>query len=166
MGYALSLRMGSVTGLDRGANNGNNSGSPSGIVVETLENMRSVAALTLQQRKFEEFKQSLHEAEPNNYRESVKTAISHGMAYLLHHWVDSLLLFFAGWLLHSYRDRFNFLDVLNSNFALYFSLFGLGVALKEIADREEIKQATSRVFYILDRTSALDPLSGTGHKLD
>ena len=159
--------MGSITGLDRTTTtNDTESNSPSGIVVETLVNIRSVAALTLEQRKFEEFQQSLHTSEPNNYWESVKTAVSHGLAYLLHHWVDSLLFYFAGWLLHTYPTHFTFLEVLNSNFALYFSLFGLGVALKEIADREEIKQATSRVFYILDRTSALDPLSAKGHKLD
>ena len=91
---------------------------------------------------------------------------SYGIACLLHHLVDGLLLCFAGWLLYEFPTVFTFMDMLNSNFALYFSLFGLRIALKEISNREEIKVATSRVFYLLDRTSMLDPLSRKGDKLD
>lgn len=166
MGYALSLRIGKASGLDRGDSTESvQIDSPGGILVETLENIQTVAALTLEEFKFEEFKESLASSEPNNNWESTKTAFSHGMAYLIHHWVDALLLFFGGWLLHAHPTSFTFLDVLNSNLALYFSLFGLGIALKEVADREEIKQATSRVFYVLDRQSALDPLSKKGQTL-
>lgn len=166
MGYALSLRIGKASGLDRGDSTESvQIDSPGGILVETLQNIQTVAALTLEEYKFEEFRASLASSEPNNYWESTKTAFSHGMAYLIHHWVDALLLFFGGWLLHAHPTSFTFLDVLNSNLALYFSLFGLGIALKEVADREEIKQATSRVFYVLDRQSALDPLSTKGQIL-
>jgi len=167
LGYAMSLRMGNSTGVDRVASfSADKQDSATGVVVETLHNIRTVAALTLEDHMFHEFKHCLRASEPDNYRESAKTAATHGMGCLLHHWVDSLLLFFAGWLLHNYPTKFTFLEVLNSNFALYFSLFGLGVALKEIADREEIKKATSRVFFLLDRESALDPLYKYGHKLD
>ena len=38
--------------------------SPAGIIVETLLNIQTVAALTMEERKFEEFKMSL---EPNNH---------------------------------------------------------------------------------------------------
>ena len=158
--------MGRAAGVDRGSTDSVEHDSPSGILVETLSNIRTVAALTMEARKLEEFRVSLLASEPHIYSESAKIATSHGMAYLLHHWVDGLLLFFAGWLLHSYPTEYTFEEVLNSNFALYFSLFGLGIALKEIADKEEIKLATSRVFYILDRRSLLDPLCSRGLKLD
>ena len=158
--------MGKSSGLDRGDSKESiDTDSPGGILVETLLNMKTIAALALEERKFEEFRDLLDRSEPNNCWESMKTAFSHGMAYLLHHFVDSLLLFFAGWLLHNYHADFTFLEILNSNFALYFSLFGLGIALKEISDREAIKQSTSRVFYVLDRQSASDPLSQGGQKL-
>ncbi|CAB9507684.1 Leptomycin B resistance protein pmd1 [Seminavis robusta] len=166
MGYALSLRMGKVTGVDRSRREREDLGSPAGILVETLLNIRTVAAMGLEARKFEEFRRSLLATAANNKWESIKTSISHGLAYLLQHWVDALLLFFAGWLLHAYPTKFTFLEMLNSNFALYFSLFGLGIALKEVADRDELKLATSRVFYLQDRSSLLDPMSLSGTKLD
>jgi ATP-binding cassette, subfamily B (MDR/TAP), member 1 len=166
MGYALSLRMGKAAGLDRGSAENVELDSPAGIIVESLLNIRTVAALTLERRKFEEFRESLLQAEPDNNLQSAKIAITHGMAYLLHHWVDGILLFFAGWLLHEYPTEFTFVEMLNANFSLYFSLFGLGLALKEIANREEIKLSTSRVFYLLDRPSLSDPLSRKGQKLD
>ena len=166
MGYALSLRMGKAVGLDRGSSENVGRDIPGGIIVESLLNIRTVAALSLEGQKFEEFRESLNLTEPDNNIASTKIAITHGMAYLLNHWVDALLLFFAGWLLHEHPEEFTFVEMLNSNFALYFSLLGLGIALKETANKEEIKLATSRVFYLLDRPSVLDPLSRKGQKLD
>lgn len=171
MAYAMSMQMSAHLGVDRkqnvkgGKNNLPSTDSPNGIIVETLLNIRTVAALSLEEQRYDTFRQRLREEEADNCFQSAKIAASHGFAYLLHHWVDALLLYFAAWILHTYPSQFTFLDMLNSNFALYFSLFGLGVALKEIADREAIKKATSRVFYLLDRQSKMDPLSKDGLKL-
>jgi ribosomal protein RSM22 (predicted rRNA methylase) len=55
---------------------------------------------------------------------------------------------------------------LTSNFAILFSLFGLGAAFQDIADRKETEKSASRIFSLLDRVSSIDPLSEEGKILD
>jgi ATP-binding cassette subfamily B (MDR/TAP) protein 1 len=51
-------------------------------------------------------------------------------------------------------------------FAILFSLFGLGAAFNGLSDRKETELSAGRIFYLLDRESAIDPLSEEGKKLD
>ena len=56
-------------------------------------------------------------------------------------------------------------DFLIANFAILFSLFGLGAAFQDISDRKEVEKAAGRIFYLLDRKSEIDPLGDEGKKL-
>ena len=56
----------------------------------------------------------------------------------------------GGYILFNY-DGFTFNDFLISNFALLFSLFGLGAAFQDITDRKEAEKSAGRIFYLMDR---------------
>jgi ATP-binding cassette subfamily B (MDR/TAP) protein 1 len=75
-------------------------------------------------------------------------------------------MWWGGYLLFHYPDKFGFKDFLISNFALLFSLFGLGAAFQGLSDRKETEKSAGRIFYLLDRQSEIDPLSEDGKKLD
>jgi hypothetical protein len=81
-------------------------------------------------------------------------------------WINALQLWFGAWVLFNNPDKFEFKDFLISNFALLFSLFGLGAAFQDIADRKETEKSASRIFFLLDRRSKIDPLSDEGNVLD
>lgn len=64
MGFATALEMKRFLGEDEGGEvveDGKD--SPDGIIVETLLNIRTVSALTLEQQRFEDYKQALEKAE-------------------------------------------------------------------------------------------------------
>lgn len=73
--------------------------------------------------------------------------------------------FWGGYLLFHYPHAYSFEDFLVANFALLFSLFGLGAAFQGVSDRKETEVSAGRIFYLLDRTSAIDPLSKEGKTL-
>merc|ERR1712025_1286478 len=53
-----------------------------------------------------------------------------------------------------------------SMFSLLFGIFALGPAFQDMADRKEIEESASRIFYLIDHRSAIDPLSEDGKKVD
>merc|ERR1712146_255118 len=63
-------------------------------------------------------------------------------------------------------NSYSFNDFLVSNFALLFSLFGLGAVFQDVSDRKEVEKSGGRIIHLLDRKSAIDPLSEEGKKLD
>ena len=65
-----------------------------------------------------------------------------------------------------YPDRYDFQNFLISNFAIIFSLFGLGAAFQDMSDRKQMEASASRIFYLLDRVSLIDPLSKEGEILN
>lgn len=74
-------------------------------------------------------------------------------------------MWWGGYLLFNYSNKFGFNDFLVSMFALLFSLFGLGAAFQGISDKKQTEKSAGRIFYLLDRKSAIDPLSDEGKKL-
>ena len=49
---------------------------------------------------------------------------------------------------------------------ILFSLFALGAAFQDIADREQVEKSLSRIFYLLDKRSEIDPLSEEGKTIN
>ena len=66
----------------------------------------------------------------------------------------------------NYPDKFGFDDFLISMFALLFSLFALGAAAQGATDKTKAEAAAGRLFYLINRKSAIDPLSSEGKKLN
>jgi len=167
MGFATTLDMKNMLGDDEGVESGNDvTTSPSGIVVETLLNMGTVSALTMEEERFNIFKEALNNSDEHYIRDGFNQGVLAGLSQFIQQWINALQMFWGGWLLFNYPDRFDFNDFLISNFAILFSLFGLGAAFQDVADRKETEKSASRIFYLLDRVSQIDPLSKEGKILD
>jgi ATP-binding cassette, subfamily B (MDR/TAP), member 1 len=167
MAFGSSMEMKKILGEDQGTGEGNEQeNSPGGIVVETLLNMRTVAALTLEKTRFEKYKHALSKENPNYVWTSFQSGFTSGVAMFIQQWVNALQFWWGGWLLVNYHGRFVMEDFLISNFALLFGMFGLGSAFQDLADSKEVEKSAARIFHIIDRKSAIDPMSEDGLKLD
>lgn len=167
MGAATSLEMKRFLGEDEGGSNGQDElNSPGGIAVETLLNIRTVAALTLENERYHNYEDALLHEQPNYVQDSFVDGLTAGLSMFVQQWVNALQFWWGGWLLFNSNGRFSFDDFIISNFALLFSLFGLGAAFQGISDKKETEKSAGRIFYLLDRESEIDPLSEGGKKLD
>ena len=80
--------------------------------------------------------------------------------------MNALQFWWGGWLLFKFPEQFAFNDFLISMFSLLFSLFALGAAAQGATDKKKAEAAAGRLFYLINRKSAIDPLSTSGKKLD
>jgi ATP-binding cassette subfamily B (MDR/TAP) protein 1 len=165
MGFATSMEMKNFLGEDTNDDATDELNSPGGIIVETLLNIGTVSALTMEEERFKNFEAALDHAEPNYVRDGFMQGVLAGLSMFIQQWINALQLWFGGWILFNYPDEYDFEDFLISNFAILFSLFGLGAAFQDMSDRKETEKSVSRIFYLLDRESKIDPLSETGKKL-
>jgi ATP-binding cassette subfamily B (MDR/TAP) protein 1 len=140
--------------------------SPGGIIVETLLNIRTVSALTLEEQRYVDYEGALLKSEPNYNSEAFVSGLMGGLSMFIQQWINALQLWWGGYLLFNYPDDYAFRDFLIANFAVLFALFGLGAAFQDISDRKEVEKSAGRIMYLLDRTSAIDPLGEGGKKLE
>ena len=68
--------------------------------------------------------------------------------------------------MYNYPDVFDFNSFLISFCALLLSLFGFGPAAQGATDKVKAEAAAGRLFYLINRESANDPLDTEGKKLD
>jgi ATP-binding cassette, subfamily B (MDR/TAP), member 1 len=166
LGVATSMEMKQMLGEDIGDQNiADELNSPGGILVETLLNIRTVAALTLEKQRYEEYQRALIKSESNFMSEAFMSGFTGGMGMFIQQWIGALQLWFGGWLLVHFPEDYDLKDFLIAYFSLLFSLFGLGAAFQDISDRKEVEKSAGRIFYLLDRQSAIDSLSTKGKKL-
>lgn len=97
--------------------------------------------------------------------EAFMSGVTGGCSQFIQQWINALQLWFGGWLLFNFPEDYSFKDFLISDFAVLFSLFGLGAAFQDMSDRKEVEKSAGRIFYLLDRQSEIDPLSTEGKKL-
>lgn len=70
MGFATSVRMKSFLGEDVGDDNAKDeTSSPGGILMETLLNMTTVSALTMEETRFKNFEDALNKSEEHYVRD-------------------------------------------------------------------------------------------------
>jgi ATP-binding cassette, subfamily B (MDR/TAP), member 1 len=169
MGFATSIEMSNFLGTDEGDDNKDNGtdgmNTPGGILVETLINIRTVSALTLEQQRFHDYQHALVVSEPGHTRQAFMSGLTSGLSVIIQQWINGLQLFFGAWILFKFPDDYEFNDFLIANFAMLFSLFGLGAAFQDITDRKAVEKSAGRIFYLLDRQSCIDPLGEGGKKL-
>lgn len=72
------------------------------------------------------------------------------------------MIWFGAWLLNTQPEKYSFRDFTICMFGLFFSLYGLTVALEGATDRNKAKLASDRIFGLIDRKSAIDPLAEEG----
>eukprot|EP00980_Cylindrotheca_fusiformis_P027133 scaffold19004_cov125-Cylindrotheca_fusiformis.AAC.1 len=167
MGLATSMEVKNMFGedeIDEGSSS-DGSSSPGGIIVETLLNISTVSALTMESERFNDFERALETAEPNATKDGVTQGALSGLSMLIQQWINALQLWFGAWVLFNNPDHYELRDFLVANFALLFSLFGLGGAFQDVSDRKECEKSAGRIFYLIDRESSIDPLREEGKKL-
>jgi ATP-binding cassette subfamily B (MDR/TAP) protein 1 len=165
MAVATSLEMARFLGTDQGTDNQDELNSPGGIAVETLLNIRTVAALSMENSRYENYVYAVHHFEPTNIWKSLVKGLTTGLGVSIQQWSNALLFWWGGYLLYHYPDKFSFDRFLVSMFSLLFALFGLGAAFTGVADKKKCQEAIGRIFYLMKRQSLIDPLSEEEKKL-
>jgi ATP-binding cassette subfamily B (MDR/TAP) protein 1 len=167
MAFASAIHMKRMLGADEGNLDASNDGlnTPGGVIVETLLNIRTVSALTLERRRFQDYRAALHKSEPNYKFDAFMTGCTSGLSLFIQQWVNGLLIWFGSWLLFHFPEHYSFNNFLIANFSILFCLMGLGTAFQDMSDRSEVEESAGRIFYLLDRKSEIDPLSDEGKKL-
>jgi len=140
--------------------------SPGAILVENLLNIRTVASLVIEQSREKEYCKALaKEEEPNVARTAFLKGAASGSGLFFQMWGMALLFWWGGKVLSDHPNLFTYRDYLISMFALLFSLSGLSVSFMGITNKDKAKEAARRIFELIDRKSAIDPLSDEGIKL-
>lgn len=93
MGIATSIEMKNMLGEDEGAANGQDElNSPGGIAVETLLNIRTVAALTLEKQRLADYQHALEGDQPHYLKDCFVKGVSTGMSVGIQQWVNGTCL--------------------------------------------------------------------------
>merc|ERR1719343_1886034 len=167
MGFASSIEMKQMMGEDATEDNKKEeASSPGGIIVETLINMGTVSALTMEEERYRIFQEAVNNTEENYVRSGLHQGALSGLSIGLQEWIFGLQFWFGGWLLTKFPEKYDFYDLMVAMFALLFGIFSLGAAFQDIADRKETEASANRIFHLIDRKSEIDPLSEEGKTVD
>ncbi|XP_038049400.1 ATP-dependent translocase ABCB1-like isoform X2 [Patiria miniata] len=132
------------------------------IVTETIENIRTVASLTIEPAFIQKYTEFM--AKP--YRDSQRDAHLSGLTYC----ISQCVIFFAyaaafrlgGWLVQTCRMEFQNVFLVFS--AIIFGGFGLGRAMASAPDYNKAKTAAAFMFRLIDRIPPIDSYSEKGLK--
>lgn len=164
MAFAARTRVKMFLGEDDGAYTREDENSSGGIIVETLANIRTVASLTVEERRSSAYLQALRFENPNSIAFNMNHA-SMGLGQLIRVWGIALFFWWGGWLLHNLPNVYTFRDFMISMFSLLFSISGMAVSMQGTSDPRAARAAADRIFELVERQSAIDPLSKDG-KID
>jgi ATP-binding cassette, subfamily B (MDR/TAP), member 1 len=97
MGFATSLEMKQFLGTDEGVEGGgaDELNTPGGVIVETLLNIRTVSALTLEKQRFEDYKTALLKSEPNFSFDAFMSGFVSGISMFIQQWINGLQMWFG-----------------------------------------------------------------------
>jgi len=156
MGFATSIDMKLMLGEDM-ADSGNDEAS--NIIIESLVNIRTISAMTLEDKKYTEYKEKMAEKDGEVISTSLKTGITSGLSPLIQLYVNALQFFWGGWLITTYPNTYTFRGFLISMFALIFALFAFGASSIGAIEKKLAGEASGRIFYLINRKSAIDSMS-------
>jgi hypothetical protein len=81
-----------VTGEDEGDDTMEVEGSPQGIVVESLLNVRTIASLTMEEKKLEEYSDALHKEDLHPMRNNCIKGSGSGLGQFFQFWGMGLMV--------------------------------------------------------------------------
>jgi len=143
-----------------------NKKSAAGIVIESLLNIRTVASLTLEERRRDEFAAAIRRENPTPVKSNMVKASMSGFGQVFQMWGMALLFWWGGFLIYNYPLVFTFRDMNISMWSMMFGISGMSIAMQGATDRKKASAAVSRIFALIERESKIDPLSEEGKKLD
>mmetsp|Transcript_16711 Transcript_16711/g.38414 ORF Transcript_16711/g.38414 Transcript_16711/m.38414 type:complete len:263 (+) Transcript_16711:1850-2638(+) len=164
MAFGAEMEMRMYMGEDEGDITEEKQNSPGAVVVETLTNIRTVASLTIEDTRAEEYDHALDNEDKNPLRTNLTKGAASGLGQFVQMWGMALMFWWGGWLLVNHPDLYDFRSFLISMFSLLFALSGMGVAAQGATNREKAKLAAYRIFELMDRSSIVDPLGEGGKK--
>mmetsp|Transcript_49066 Transcript_49066/g.59412 ORF Transcript_49066/g.59412 Transcript_49066/m.59412 type:complete len:1407 (+) Transcript_49066:34-4254(+) len=145
---------------------GKGESSTGGILLETLLNIRTIASLSMENARYNEYVTALDVMEQNRFRANLFKGTAYGVSQITQNCGLALMFWWGGWLMSNYPELYTFESFLISMFSLLFSLSGLGIAAQGITSRDKATEAAKHIFEIIDRKTTIDPLSDEGKKLD
>jgi ABC-type multidrug transport system fused ATPase/permease subunit len=165
MAFGAEMEMQMYMGDDQGDDDTDApENSPGSIVIETMTSIRTIASLTLEDHRAQEYHHALELTDSHSLCTNFIKGCAVGLGQFVQMWGLAILFWWGGWLLFRYKDVFSYRDFLISMMALLFSLYGLALAAQGAANREKAKQAAARIFALIDRKSLIDPQGETGKK--
>lgn len=159
----MKMYMGEDAAADEKMEGENSSGS---IVVETLMSIRTVASLSIERMRSNEYVRAINLESPSSLKSNAMKGFASGLGVFIQFWGIGLMFWWGGWLLNEYPNVYTFRGYLISLNSLLFSLSGLSVAIIGATDSAKAKLAAHRIFALIDRNSPIDSLSKEGKKLD
>ena len=134
------------------------------IAIESICNIRTVMALTLEEKRSKEYAEALAAEDSTPIRTNFFKKCTSGVGQFVQFWGLALMFWWGGWLLANYKNVFTYTDYLISMFSLFLSLYGLALAAEGMVDMEKARRAAARIFELIDRESSINPLSDEGLK--
>jgi ATP-binding cassette subfamily B (MDR/TAP) protein 1 len=134
------------------------------IVIESLTNIRTVASLSLEASRSEQFAEALHKEDPKPLWTNFMKGASSGLGPLFQEWCFALLIWWGGWLITNHPNLYSSRGFVISMFSLLFSLSAMATAAQGATDRSAALSAAQRTFDLMERESQIDPLSIEGKK--
>lgn len=132
--------------------------SPSGIVVETLVNLRTVSSLTIERQRYKDYCSALQRI--HFRRRIIESAVSGNIMSLVGKLVLGLQLWWGGWLLIRYPNQYSFVSFQIALQVYHISFTCLTEAWSKLSNNsKDCVEAGKRLFYLLGRKSLNDPLS-------
>ncbi|XP_015281625.1 PREDICTED: ATP-binding cassette sub-family B member 5 [Gekko japonicus] len=134
------------------------------ISTEAVENIRTVVALTREDRFFEQYKTSLE----SPYRDSLKKAplngFTYGISQCANFFINAAIFRFGAWLIaHCLINAEQFFIVFAS---VFFAAMHVGRSNSLAPDFGKSKVSAQRIFQLLDRKPLIDSYSEEGEKLE
>mmetsp|Transcript_2979 Transcript_2979/g.5580 ORF Transcript_2979/g.5580 Transcript_2979/m.5580 type:complete len:650 (-) Transcript_2979:2220-4169(-) len=163
MGFGAEMEMKMYMGEAEEEVKGDEDG-PGAIAVESLLNMRTVASLSLESIRLNDYTEALVKKNPQDLFTVFKKCSLVASGQFIQMWGTALMFWWGGYCLWKWDDVFTYRGFLISMFSLLFSVSGLGMAAQGATDRDKAKAAGDRIFALVERESAIDPLSDDGYK--
>ena len=138
--------------------------SSGSILVETLTSIRTVASLSIERMRSNEYVRAINMESPSSLKSNAMKGFASGLGVFVQLWGIGLMFWWGGWLLNRFPDTYTFRGYLISLNSLLFSLQGLSVAIMGATDSAKAKLAAHRIFALIDRESPIDSLSDDGKK--
>mmetsp|Transcript_44923 Transcript_44923/g.67612 ORF Transcript_44923/g.67612 Transcript_44923/m.67612 type:complete len:850 (+) Transcript_44923:712-3261(+) len=163
MAFGVLMRMRYIKGTDNGDDEAaSKKNVSSGIVLETLLNIRTVAALRMQEAQHNSFVKALHSENPKPFLDNLRVGATYGGALFINQWSNAAQIWWGGWLMFSFPGKYDFTSFAICMFCLKLSLLGLADNSAGNGDEKEYEESARRIFNLIDRRSAIDPLSSDG----
>ena len=163
MAFSAKMRMRMFLGEDEGVYKEESLESSGGIIIQTISNIQTVVSLTIEERRVQSYEAALSREDPNSLAMNF-SRMSIGLGQLVRVWALALYFWWGGWILQNYQESFSVRNFLVSMFSLLFSITGMAIAMQGSSDPEAAKAAANRIFDLIERQSAIDPLSKDGRR--